>query len=57
MERAITRESYEQFCNQVQQTIEAVPVETINRIIKSMNGCQVYETSKRFRLKLCQTLL
>ena len=38
LERAITRESYEQFCNRVRQTIEAVPVETINRIIESMNG-------------------
>ena len=38
LERAITRESYEQFCNRLRQTIEAVPVETINRIIESMNG-------------------
>lgn len=38
LERAITRESYEQFGNRVRQTIEAVPVETINRIIESMNG-------------------
>ena len=40
LQRAITRESYEQFCNRVQQTIEAVPVGTIDKIIaKSMNGC------------------
>ena len=38
LERGITRESYEQFCNRGWQTIEAVPVETINRIIESMNG-------------------
>ena len=30
LERAITRESYGQFCNRVQQTIEAVPVETLD---------------------------
>ena len=29
---------YEQFCNRVQQNIEAVPVETIDKIIESMNG-------------------
>ena len=38
LERAITRESYEQFCNRVQQTIVAVPVATIDRIIESMDG-------------------
>ena len=38
MEGAITRESYEQFCNRVQQTIVAVPVATIDRIIESMDG-------------------
>jgi len=38
LERAITRESYEQFCNRVRQTIEAVPAQTIDRIIESMNG-------------------
>ena len=38
LEGAITRESYEQFCNRVQQTIEAVPVATIDKIIESMDG-------------------
>ena len=38
LQRAITRESYEQFCNRVRQTIEAVPVGTVNTIIESMNG-------------------
>ena len=38
LERAITRESYEQFCNRVQQTIEAVSVATIDRIIESRDG-------------------
>ena len=38
LERTITRESYEQFCNRVRQTIEAVPAQTIDRIIESMNG-------------------
>ena len=37
-DRAITHESYEQFCNRVQHTIEAVPIETIDKIIESMNG-------------------
>ena len=37
-ERATTRGSYEQFCNRVQQTIEAVPIETIDKIIGSRNG-------------------
>ena len=38
LERTITRESYEQFCNRVRQTTEAVPVQTIDIIIESMNG-------------------
>ena len=38
LQPAIARESYEKFCNQVQQTIEAVPVGTIEKIIESMNG-------------------
>ena len=38
LERAITRELHEQFCNRVQQTIEAVSVATIDRIIESRDG-------------------
>lgn len=38
LERAITRESYEQFRDRVRETIEAIPVETIDKIIESMNG-------------------
>ena len=38
LEGAIARESYEQFCNRVQQTIKAVPVATIDKIIESMDG-------------------
>lgn len=37
-ERAITQESYEQFRDRVRETIEAVSVHTIDRIIESMNG-------------------
>ena len=38
LERAITRESYEQFRDRVRETIEAIPTETIDRIIESMNS-------------------
>ena len=38
LERAIARESYEQFRNRVRETIEAIPTETIDRIIESMNS-------------------
>ena len=37
LERAITQESYEQFRDRVRQTIFSVPVETIDKIIESMN--------------------
>ena len=38
LQRVITRESYGQFCNRVQQTIIAEPLGTIDKIIESMNG-------------------
>ena len=38
LQRVITCESYEQFCNRVEQIIEAVPVRTRDKIIESING-------------------
>ena len=38
LERGITRESYEQFCNRVQTTIYAISPEVIDKTIESMNG-------------------
>ena len=38
LDRAITHESYEQFCTRVLHAIEAVTIETIDKIIESMNG-------------------
>ena len=38
LEQGITRESYEEFCNRVQRTINGISRELIDKTIESMNG-------------------